>query len=284
MRAYLAVLALALAACAPLKTQKTTEAPFLPSIVNLREATKAVYAAPKPALVVLDIDDTLLSTTKLGSEHAFYGSDRWYRWQDAQGEDGPHRVPCLLDVLYWNSEVVPLEAVQPDAPEVINALSEDRLILTSRGGNQRLGTQRALAAAGYSHGKALPGLEAITTLPGTYSPMTYSDGILMTGGTKKGPALTALLANAATRYRSVVMVDDDSKNLRSVASSLAQQPESNRMEFVGLRYIGIKDEPVPPPTTAAERVADESWIAWKGWFLKYEPEPAARLMAKRCSY
>lgn len=282
-RACLVLLTLALTAChTAVKPTASADAPFLPAIADLREVTTFIDEAPRPVLLVLDIDDTLLSTPRIDDGRAFYGSDRWYRWQDAQGEGGKYRVPCLFPVLQWNSEVLRLEAVQLDAADIINALAADRAIVTSRGGDQRPGTERELAVAGYHLGAPLAGLENVSELPGKHSPMTYRNGIFMTGGTPKGPALKALLDKASTAYRSVVMVDDDSKNLRSVADSLAASSEAAPIGFFGLRYTGIKGEPVPAPTPAEVMAAQESWLVWKGWMRKYEPERAAKLLNNIC--
>ncbi len=283
-RACLVLLTLALTAChTAVKPTASADAPFVPAAADLREVTKVVERAPPPVLLVLDIDDTLLSTPRIDGGRAFYGSDRWYRWQDAQGKDGPYRVPCLFPVLQWNSEVLRLEAVQPDAADIINALPVDRAIVTSRGGDQRPGTEREFVAAGYRLGGPLAGLENVSELPGKHSPMTYRNGIFMTGGTPKGPALKALLDKASTVYRSVVMVDDDSKNLRSVADSFAAPSQAAAVGFFGLRYTGIKGEPVPAPTEAEVKAAQESWLVWKGWMLKYEPERAAKLLKNVCN-
>lgn len=286
LRTGLIFATLALAACqSTVKPDSTASATFLPSISDLGKVAAVVNDAPKPVLLVLDIDDTLLSTRTLDGKRAFYGSDRWYRWQDGLSEEDPKLVPCLIAaVLTRNSEILRLEAVQPDAATVINALTVDRVIETSRGRDQRAGTERELLAAGYALRGPLPGLEGVSELPGRYTPMTYRRGILMTGGTRKGPALTDLLRNATTAYRSVVMVDDDSKNLQSVAETLAAAPSDSRLAFFGLRYAGIKDEPVPPPTAAEVKAAQESWLVWNGWMLQHEPVAAAKLEAKDCKW
>jgi hypothetical protein len=262
---------LVLGACARTKPDAAFE-----RITDLARVPSVVASAPAPALLVLDIDDTLLSTTKLGTTRAFFGSDRWYRWQKALPPGDAHKVPgdCLYDVIDIDADVVPLEAVQPDAAATIASIPADRLILTARSPAQRAGTERALAAAHYPEGKPLPTREG-SAAPGAPA---YAHGILMTKGAPKGPALVALLAASTGGYRSVVMVDDDSKNLESVRDALA----GSGVVFEGLRYAGIKDEPVPPPTAGDIRGADEAWLAWRGWIANARPDEAARILGGHC--
>jgi len=284
MRCCLAVLALSLTACqVPTRTPPPDGAVFRPTTADLKDVAKAAAAAPKPVLVVLDIDDTLLATVKSGTEHAFYGSDRWYRWQYALPPHDADKVPCLLPhALYWNSQVVPLEAVQSDAPEIVNGLPMDRLILTSRGSAQRPGTERALIGARYALGTPLPGVNA-TTMPGAHGDMTYEQGILMTGGTPKGVAITKLLENrSSTHYRSIVMADDDSGNLISVRDALKQSALLQPVEFIGLRYTRIKDEPLTAPTEEMKQSAHAAWIVWREWLRKYERGAAEDLESAEC--
>ena len=68
-----------------------------------KTTTSAAFAAalaesPKRTLLVLDIDDTLLTSD------GFFGSDKWYEWQKTLPASDPGKVPCLFDVISLNYE------------------------------------------------------------------------------------------------------------------------------------------------------------------------------------
>ena len=147
-RAALACLLL-LAGCQGLPVRETAPAPAAAPVLSqvdevkdLNAITTALAAAQgRKTLLVLDIDDTLLTSER------FFGSDAWYEWEKTlpQGE----RVLCKFDVIALNYEAGTQQLTQPDAADLINALSVDRLWLTSRGANYRGGTLRELKEHAY---------------------------------------------------------------------------------------------------------------------------------------
>ena len=264
-----------LAACHPaVKAPRIEIAP----ISDLNAIGATIQAAPKPVLLVLDIDDTLLSTLPRDGSRAFFGSDRWYQWQAKLAAGDKSKIPtsCLFNLLEWNAELDKLSATQPNGPSAINGITVDKLILTSRSANSRVGTERELASAQYT---AIPDLRKIDprrpvwVLPGDHGPMTYANGILMTGGTRKGPALARLLEalDLQAKYRSIVMADDGQANLDSVQQQLA----GGSIEFHGLRYTGIKGDPFDGPSPREVSDADAAWTNWRDFLERTFPERKA---------
>lgn len=237
-------------------------------------------------LVVFDIDDTLLTTPRLGSgEHVFFGSDRWYLWQDAKPNLSPDKasgaevVPCLFDVIAMNYELGLQEATEPQAPAIINALPYDRMVLTSRSADYREATERQLAVAGYP----MPVFPPLGSVPGGFgyksdvngALVTYANGILMTKGGNKGRMLKELLARPEMKlaYDTVVLVDDSQDKLENMSDALV----GTGVSFVGLRYEGVKPYPLPPVTAAEKQQAATSWDAWKHFLQQQYPERWERM-------
>ena len=65
---------------------------------DLADIAPALAESTKRTLLVLDIDDTLLTSD------GFFGSDKWYEWQKTLPAGDPGKVPCLFDVISLNYE------------------------------------------------------------------------------------------------------------------------------------------------------------------------------------
>jgi len=240
-------------------------------------------------LVVFDIDDTLL-----GAPHAngrdgtrrFFGSDAWYNWQAALGDDDPDKLPkpCLYDFLALNYEADVQVPTEPDAAQRVRDIRTDRILLTSRSPAYRGGTERELRANGF------PAIRQLTMKPNVFVrspdgvPMTYIDGIYMTQGADKGEALFALLRKLGIerKYTHVVLVDDGWKNITSLHAAAA----ARNVRYKGFLYTGIKHDPNAPDAGPAARVdaaaARSAWSAWLEGIGRMYPERGERL-AKECS-
>ncbi|MBK8283794.1 MAG: DUF2608 domain-containing protein [Ahniella sp.] len=130
-----------LSACSSMPRQGTAPS-IVDEVKDLNAITTALEAAKgKKTLLVLDIDDTLLTSA------VFFGSDAWYEWDKTLPED--QRVSCKFDLIAMNFEAGTQVLTQPDAPALVNGLTVDRLMLTSRGANYRGGTIRELKQFGY---------------------------------------------------------------------------------------------------------------------------------------
>lgn len=247
-------------------------------------------------LLVLDIDDTLLTTPYLTpsapdeKHRKFFGSDRWYVWQSNKTTPPApsDKVPCLFDVLEWNAQVATQAPTEDDAAEDINALKVDKLILTSRNPTTRAATERELKHAGYT---AVPNLKpskvpAVELYQGKNGWMTYANGVMMTNGSGKGDALVQLFRRhgLTKRYATVVLLDDTVKNLNSVKEEL--EKELPKMRFEGRNYARIKELSGPVRTgdeaDAEVPQARKDWVAWLAMMDGVYPERMARIRANKC--
>lgn len=265
------------------KTQAVSLVSQLAPVANMQQAADRVESllAGSRTLVVFDIDDTLLTTPRThDGGHVFFGSDRWYLWQDAKPNlspdkaSGPEVVPCLFDVIAMNYELGLQEATEPQAPAIIAALPFDRMVLTSRSADYREATERQLAVAGYP----VPVFPSLGTVPGGFgyksdvngALVTYANGILMTKGGNKGKMLNELLARPEMKlsYDNVVLVDDSQDKLENMQEALA----GTGVFFLGLRYEGVKPYPLAPVSAAEKHQAAASWNAWKHFLQQQYPQ------------
>jgi len=255
----------------------------------------AGHSADSRMLVIFDIDDTLLTTPKIDRNdpgpdprRVFFGSDRWYLWQEGNPKKSPDKatgnevVPCLFDVIAMNYELGLQEATEPQAPAIIAAIPHDRMVLTSRSADYREATERQLAVAGYP----LPIFPTLGKVPGGFgyksevngALVTYANGILMTKGGNKGKMLKELLARPEMKltYDTVVLVDDSQDKLEDMRSALVDAG----VYFIGLRYQGVKPFPLSPVTDDEKQQAAASWDAWKHFLQQQYPERWERMADK----
>lgn len=269
-------LALLLGACATHTPKLGTAASEVRTIDDLAQVAPALSESPQRTLLVLDIDDTLLTSP------GFFGSDTWYEWQKHLPEGDPGKVPCLFDVIALNYETGGQQATQPDGPALINALPVDKLMLTSRNRLYRGGTLRTLQDAGY----ALPtplGQDpeghswAWRKAPGAReSRVDYDQGIFMTAGQDKGLILLDLLRRLHLRYDRVVLVDDGQKNIDDMRAALGTAD----IAYLGLHYTRV-DKRISAEQVSAAR---SGWQAWRTLLTGLYPQRLQALEQGRCSY
>jgi hypothetical protein len=227
-------------------------------------------------LLVLDIDDTLLTSP------TFFGSDAWYEWQKTLSPLSPGYVPCKFDVIAMNYEAGTQVPTQADAVAAINAIPLDKIMVTSRSPMYRGGTIRELKKAGYELPASLqPGLAGAIYeyRPDPRQPgvtMSYHQGVLMVAGQNKGLALVDLLTHMQITYDRVVQVDDGEKNIDAMRDAMT----SAGIEYRGVRYNRI-DKNVD---AAREQQGIEGWRAWQQLLAATYPERLARLKAGECGY
>lgn len=247
-------------------------------ITNLKEVEARASELPRErTLVVFDIDDTLLTTPiEPNGKRKFFGSDRWYVWQ-AYGlpPESPDKIgKCLFEVISTNAAEAKQAETQDDAMEILGRIPNDKLMLTSRSPDMKAATDTQLASAGYS---GIPSLASeptplAITVDGIVG--TYDNGVFLTKGANKGKALVELLKTVKRSYDYVILVDDTEKNVLNMAISMALQ----RVNFLGLRYAGIKND--PPFEVAPEQIAAHQ----RDWqeMLAQHPDQASRWKAGQC--
>lgn len=227
-------------------------------------------------LLVLDIDDTLLTST------GFFGSDKWYEWQKTLPAGDPGKVPCLFDVISLNYEAGGQRPTQDDGPALVNALKVDKLLLTSRNGLYRGGTLRTLREAGYALPAPLGGRDDGANWDwrkSTDAPpvrMSYDQGVFMTTGQDKGLVLLDLLQRLDLRYQRVVLVDDGKKNIDNMQAALRDAG----IDYVGLHYLRV-DKTIRPADAAAGR---DGWRQWKHLLTTTYPQRAQAFEQGKCAY
>lgn len=254
--------------------------PEIRPIKDLKEVSKLLEALPRSeTLVIFDIDDTLLTSPDLNSTRRpqFFGSDRWFIWQDKELKKGDtDKLACLFDVIAINYEVATQQPTQPDAAEIVNRIANDKLMLTSRSPAYRGGTERELEKADFDFMAPL-GSEKFLILEGSSSvPMTYINGILMTRGADKGKVLQELLKRTGLTYRNIVLVDDTEKNIESMRKALS----ITSMKYFGLRYENVKADPPPVVTDAQIAEHRKAWRDWLDFLASVYPEREARLQSE----
>lgn len=290
MRAFMpALLVLALTAC--VSTPEVPPAVVVPAestvgVSDDLQALRDVLAdnGERSTLLVLDIDDTLLTST------TFFGSDSWVSWQRGLASDDKQRVPCLWEVLALAHEAGTQRATQDDAPSLVNGIGIDKLILTARSPGARAATMRELEHAGYRMPDPLDG-KAVGMIhewrPDISSPgvtVSYHDGLFMVAGQDKGVMLLDLLErlDLMQRYQRVVLVDDGEGNISDMQSAL----RGTAIGYHGLHYTRITKLPEDgkPLDRKLQRQGGDAWKAWRTLLKATAPERLKRLDAGACAY
>ena len=243
---------------------------------DLADIAPALAESTKRTLLVLDIDDTLLTSD------GFFGSDKWYEWQKTLPASDPGKVPCLFDVISLNYETGGQRATQPNGPALVNAVQVDKLLLTSRNPLYRGGTLRTLRDAGYALPAPLAGQADGSSWDFRKAPdaapvrITYDQGVFMTTGQDMGLALLALLQRLHTRYDRVVLVDDGKKNIDNMQNALRKAG----VDYLGLHYLRV-DKSIAAADAQAGRAG---WQAWQRLLGEVYPQRLQALQQGQCDY
>ena len=251
------------------------QASKLQEIKDLNELPKFLAEGQdKRTLLVLDIDDTLLTSPE------FFGSDSWYEWQRALPNGHPDKIRCLYDVIAMNYESGLQVPTQADAPSIINSLKVDKIIQTSRSLASRAATIRELLDAGYELPAALSAkidgkLYQLNPADPKSATISYHRGIYMGSGQDKGSLLTQLMKDGSLKYERVVFVDDGFKNIESMRVAM----EKLQVEYVGLFFTRISKAVTPDK----ERLAEQGWVEWQHLLAMTFPGRLAR-MNTTCGY
>jgi hypothetical protein len=229
----------------------------------------------KRTLLVLDIDDTLLTSPE------FFGSDGWYEWQRALPDGNPDKIRCLYDVIAMNYESGVQVATQADGPSIINSLKFDKIIQTSRSLASRAATIRELLDAGYDLPPTLAQkidgkLYQLNPADPKSATISYHRGIYMGGGQDKGTLLSRLIDEGSLQYDRIVFVDDGFKNIESMRVAM----EARKVEYRGLFFTRISKAVTPDK----ERLAEQGWVEWQQLFALTFPGRFARMNAGKCGY
>jgi hypothetical protein len=228
-------------------SENRLDEPLVRQILKVNDLAAAIVQAEalpvQSTLVVLDIDDTLLTATE------FFGSDKWYDWQRGRalspnGEPLPiseaDKVSCLFDTLGITYEIAKNRPTQENMASLVKQIDNDLLILTARSSAYRAATMRELSHNGLDFSaKALTpadvGYHYDITHGGRSAKVSYVDGVFMVQGMDKGVLLLDLLARAKRSYETVLFVDDKTKNINNMANAM----QSAGIDFYGFHYVKI---------------------------------------------
>jgi hypothetical protein len=220
---------------------------------------------PGNVLVVLDIDNTILTGT------VDLGGDIWYGWQRGRLEVKPspgQEIPDLFNgpigLLF---ELAPMALTEETIPATVAAWQKGGnpvMALTSRAPAYRSPTERELSRHGITFEATAP------APPGQPPPVyravldreySYMKGILMVTGMHKGRLLEHLLGKVGRQYPAVVFVDDSPRNIQAMRETL----EGNRRcEAVIFHYTRVEAERVREHGTVLTREqADRMDADWK---------------------
>ena len=185
---------------------------------DVAEKVSQLTAKGESPLIVIDIDNTLLTST------SDIGGDIWYQWQRGKLDVKPSaedKVGCLFEdsigLLY---ELVPMKIIENDVPATVKGWQDKGLTvmaLTSRSPNYRYATEREMARAQYDMTRTALKEKGSDELPiyidNPKRPLSYINGIMMTTGMNKGTMLEYILDKTNQSFSSVVFIDDSKKNI-----------------------------------------------------------------------
>lgn len=280
MRFFLlsALAALTLTACSSVPTTPagTAESRVVEIDDLARIAPALAEGDARRSLLVLDIDDTLLTSA------GFFGSDAWYEWQKTLAKDDPGKVPCLFDVIALNYEAGAQRPTQADGPALLGTLAVDTLLLSSRNPLYRGGTVRTLRDAGYALPAPLGGLAEGRSWAFRASPASapvsveYEQGVFLTSGQDKGKVLLDLLRRLDRHYDRVLLVDDGRRNIDNMQAALRD---------AGIDYLGLHYTRVSKAVGDADAQAGrDGWQAWRVLLGHLYPQRLQALEAGQCAY
>jgi hypothetical protein len=235
---------------------------------------------PATTLLVLDIDDTLLTSD------TFFGSDGWYEWLRQTSTPANAQPLCKFDMIALNYEAATQHAVEGDAGVAfVNGVTAPKLLLTSRSANYRGGTERELVRAAYTLPRnLLAGSDGISWMDDNAAlrppsvPISYFNGIQMVTGRDKGEMLVELLARLKAlkrpqKFTDVILVDDGYRNINALHAALPK----HGYDYHGYWYKRVVKGPVEGTGDVAEAVdalaqwqtliADrypDRWSRWNG--------------------
>jgi hypothetical protein len=253
------------------------------TVAEFADALELIRQLPtSTTLVVLDIDDTLLTSP------TYFGSDAWYNWQEGLRGSDPQStdlVPCLFGWVALNYEVGTQVATEAGNAQLVAQIAHDRLILTSRSPMARGATERELDRAGYTARPTLGPDQEYTWHDAKKNrdhPASYRNGIFMTQGANKGSILLDLLKRLGRegRYQHVALVDDGRRNIENMGQALAE--DGQHLTYYGLLYTQVKKS--AQPTADELRAARVGLREWKRLLETVYPERKTRLFGapERC--
>lgn len=185
-----------------------------------KKVSELTAKGEKP-LIVLDIDNTILTTT------ADIGGDIWYQWQRGKLKVKPakeDKVGCLFqDSIGMLYELVPMKTIEKSAPKTVRSWQDQGLTvfaLTSRSPNYRYATEREMYRNQFDMTlnplKEKGADKAPVYIDNPKRALSYINGIMMTTGMNKGTMLKYVMDKTGQKFSKIIFVDDSKKNVTNI--------------------------------------------------------------------
>ncbi|GAB3528113.1 DUF2608 domain-containing protein [Photobacterium alginatilyticum] len=213
---------------------------------DVADKVSALTAKAENPLVVIDIDNTLLTTT------SDLGGDIWYQWQrgklDVKPADGA-KVDCLFqDSIGLLYELVPMKTIEDNVPATVRGWQDSGvtvMALTSRSPNYRYATEREMYRNQYdmtiSPLKEKGSDDIPVYIDNPKRALSYINGIMMTTGMNKGTMLKYVLDKTDQKFSQVVFVDDSKKNVVNMEKAYKDDASVDMTIF---HYTKVEDDRV----------------------------------------
>jgi hypothetical protein len=188
--------------------------------------------ATKDALLILDIDDTLLIPIQM------LGCDEWFqcrrKWHQKAGKNVEEALEKSLAEWEAVRHLTKMEIVEPGTEKIIRSLQEKRcpmMGLTTQGLGLATRTKQQLIEQQIDLSLTAPSKEDHYILLAGHATL-YRHGILFTSGQHKGKALFQLLDALKLHPKHIVFINDKASHLTEIETTA----QVRGIEFTGLRY------------------------------------------------
>ncbi|MRI32899.1 hypothetical protein EOPP23_07865 [Endozoicomonas sp. OPT23] len=206
----------------------------------LKKATTQ-YPSPDELLVVLDLDDTTITSPKgqlLGRSDMFYhllGKEQKAH-PDKTKKEVAETIDPILEAVYRR---VAVTATDDQLPDVLNNLKDRNIMvigMTARGKAVSAVTQEQLKRANINFYDTGP--LRIVELDSDRSIRIEHGVVMVSHGNSKGESLTALMRQGYLEHPTqVIMIDDRQKHLDDVAQALTKFDKSIRFSPVLCTFL-----------------------------------------------
>lgn len=205
-------------------------------IIEIQSMTEILPYVEPEALLVLDIDETLLTTEQMA------GGDRWFEhsiktWQD-QGFSHEEAIVKTFPTYLNLQSATAVRSIECCTPAIIHWIQKQGITvigLTSRNTGLAYATIRQLHSLEINLSKSPIKIDPLDI--SAHPPLFYFEGILFTQDLNKGEILGNLAKYAKYELKKVLFVDDKLKYVEQVG----EYCEARGIPYIGFRYGGSDD-------------------------------------------
>lgn len=207
-------------------------------IIEIQNFEEIVSHVSSDAIILLDIDDTLLIPKQM------LGSDEWFCSQLKKNHEGGMPAEEIVDrtVAQWEliRHITEMDIVEPGTKEIVDLLQKSGspvMGLTTQGFTLSRKTVQHLHDQEIFLEKAAPSPSDVYFTQKRKGSsfeegVLYRHGILFTSGTDKGNAFFTLCEGLGYIPKKIIFINDKATHLREIELAAEQRG----IPFVGLRY------------------------------------------------